>query len=178
MVIVIEGADRVGKSTLIKGLVKMIPSAQVLQFPSKDPPDHHDGLWFLGDMRDHLNILVHHYMRRDTLLILDRHWPSTCVYQNNMEWTKGLYASMPIDQYILLTGDKNVVELRMDPASKKVLDVTNTSWLDIQSKYLSLNIWNLILDGGDGIQGVLKSVINFIKDGLVEHVIREDKPLW
>lgn len=153
--IVIEGMDCSGKTTLINKIKKIYPEAESVHFPTckweKDEPITD---FMAKDMSRVWN------MDADILLI-DRFWPSTMVYQfmpmwkeKSISWAMRWSAMssfleniLPIDEYILCTVDYGEWIQRLDIESKGVLkrefrDVVDTSdpyevWKLIDSAYSS-----------------------------------------
>lgn len=145
--ICIEGADRVGKSTLIEQIKMEFPFTEVIHFPTKTPPSYKDAMWFMRDFWS-----AKHTMEQGSLTVLDRCWPSTLVYQDKPDWVDLCKMVFPIDMYILMTIPHGVIFERMDTHSEEVFEAVNKTWMTVNDKYINLMKWDLILDGTDSVE--------------------------
>lgn len=162
-VICIEGADRVGKSTLIDLLSKEFPDNSIIHFPTVEPPSYRDAMWFMEDFWSKVGEMSWGHFASRTV-ILDRCWPSALVYQNKPDWVDLCRLVFPIDHYVLVTVSNEEAMKRMDPHSEKVLHVADRTWSETNETYKSLTEWDLILDGEryphDNIKLIKEMILN------------------
>lgn len=73
--IIIEGTDGTGKTSLVKGLKKYLPNAHYVKFPTRIPKAHesHTERFWLDDMAKHLPLYGN--------VVVDRSFITTAVYQ-------------------------------------------------------------------------------------------------
>lgn len=153
-VICIEGADRTGKSTLIQSLVKDL-GATVVHFPTTERPDYNNKYWFLEDFMHYRGLMMEARGNHDFNLILDRCWPSTFVYQGNID-ADLMKILFPIDGFFLMTVPVDVAMSRMDKESAAVLKCIGEEWTEVDSKYKGLDIWTEVLDGTNLSESIRK----------------------
>ena len=155
--LVIEGMDCAGKSTLIKRIKEQYPEAKSIHFPTKEWKKEEPVTDFMAkDMRQIFDV-------QDTdILLLDRFWPSTMVYQFLPMWKEKSiswavkWSSMvsfienilPIDAYILCTVSFDDWMERLDEESK---DVLRTEFTNVVDTSQPREVWGLLKSAYDSL---------------------------
>jgi len=76
MIVLLEGPNGVGKTTVSKIIQDKYPNCGYQHFPTEGPPDGADFRWFIRDYTK-----VFYSLDPDRVHIVDRLWPSTVAYQ-------------------------------------------------------------------------------------------------
>lgn len=143
MIIVVEGIDGTGKTTVSKKV------ANSIGFNYRHYPVDYS-YWYntVQDKQKAMALdLISNAVDPSTNWILDRYLPSSKVYgMGHLLYNTVKNSVPPADYNILLWCDPNVAYTRMLSRGLSELDPSEDELMAYQQRYLDLDIWDIIID--------------------------------